>query len=128
MGLIEAGGDPLLHLKYTGPTGSDTIGTIQCSTLDGGTTGIRVAMPWLLRSAAYTTLTINGVTYTFTSSFVRDADDGATNWDEELYMPYNVGDIITVTPNDGTVSDISDTAAIPYVELSNNRIWGRSCP
>jgi len=131
--IIEAGqGVDFLNLKYTGATGSDIIGTIECETLDGGTTGIRVAMPWLLRAASYDALEINTITYEFTSSFVRNAEPDAVpagnDWDEELFMPYNVGDIITVIPNDGTVADISDAEEIPYVELSNNRIWGRSCP
>ena len=128
--IIEsAGSDSLLYLKYTGATGSDTIGTIECETLDGGTTDIRVAMPWLLRSASYDGETINTITYSFTSSFEREASPSVgDDWTENLFMPYNVGDIITVIANDGTVTDISDMDEIPYVEMSNNRIWGRACP
>ena len=45
-----------------------------------------------------------------------------------IHMQYNVGDIISVIPNDGTVTDIDDVDAIPYVELGQNRVWVRSCP
>jgi hypothetical protein len=126
--VIESSFGTLLNLKYTGPTLLDTIGTIQCSTIDGATTGITVAMPWLLRIASYDSLTINTITYSYNGSFIRDASpDIGTDWSEELYMPYNVGDIITVVANDGSVTDIANTVTIPYVELCNNRVWLRSC-
>ena len=129
MVIETAQGADFTYLKYTGTTPTDTIGTIQCSTIDGGTTGIRVAMPWLLRSASYDGKTIDTVTYSFTSSFEREASPASgTDWTENLFMSYNVGDIITVLSNDGLITDISDTVEIPYVEVSNNRIWGRACP
>jgi hypothetical protein len=134
-GIIEAGfgdgGIEIIQLFYTGIVVSDTVGAITCKSLDGSVTGIKVAMPWLLRKAAFDTKTIGGNIYSWTSSFLRNVDPtpagGGDDWDESIHMPYVVDDVISVVVNTGLITDISNTTTYPYLELSNNRIWGRSC-
>ena len=95
-----------------------------CESMDGLTTGIEVAFPWLLRKTSYNGLTINGITYTYTDGTTREATNGLDTWDEVIHMPYFSDDIITVVVNNGSLPDV---ASVPYVEISNNRIWGRAC-
>ena len=118
-----AGGTTIRYLKLSSVANADYL---LCETIDGGTTGIRVSKPYLLRQDSYDGKTINGIDYDNTGSNTRTADNGVdTPWTETIYMPYEGGDIITVAPMALNFWGDSDTATL--MEISNNRVWLRAC-
>lgn len=64
---------------------------LTCRTYDGTTTGtedINVAMPWDLRRTPFHGLTVNGITYTYSSDIQRSATNGTTTETHVITPPY----------------------------------------
>jgi hypothetical protein len=67
---------------------------LTCHTYDGTTTGtedIPVAMPWDLRRTPFHGLTVNGVTYTYSSDTQRSATNGTDTETHVITPPYFAG-------------------------------------
>jgi len=98
-----------VHQRKTTPTGSKTgvfrfksfdTDRIICRTWDGTTEGsedIAVALPFLLRKTPFDGETVNGITYTYISTTLRDATDGTITERQSIVPRYFTNDIIYAT-------------------------------
>lgn len=99
---------------------------LKCKTLDGTTDlDISVEPASGVNEEEWDTKTIDGITYTKISLTSRTADNAVDpTWTENLYIPYQVGDVINLLPND--LYD-ETTNPILYRESGSNKIWVKTC-
>ena len=99
-----------------------------------GTTPILVAKPWLLRRSPFDGLTRDGITYTYTDSQTRSANDGAgTILTEHVTPAYLLDDIIYFVRNvyNGTgvfFDSGSGDFSVRSVEVHSSRMWAADPP
>lgn len=109
--VVEQGGDWLKVLTWDGTT--------------EGTTEIIVAKPYLLRRSI---TSWNGITYTYTSDYEREATDGVDTEDQVIVPAYVADDIVYIVRVSAFGTDVEDEDGNPVYWLDLNvdgRAWAK---
>lgn len=96
-----------------------------CRLLDGATVGtanVLVAKPYLLRASIAAR---GGLTYTYTSSTERTADDGSGTEDQIVTPAYVAGDEIVATLVRGGTGVTVASVPVLWLELNQGRAWAQ---
>lgn len=109
--VVEQGGDWLKVRTWDGET--------------EGTEDLYVAKPYLLRRSLPSW---NGLTFTYTSDYEREATDGVDTEDQVIVPAYVIGDILyVVRPIGGTDVVDDDTAPVVWLDLNvDGRAWAKT--
>lgn len=94
--------------------------------------GELIALEPLLRRTNYDGMTFNGITYTYTSNFERDADTGAEVIQETITPPFAIGELLTAF----AVGDAyalrnnpgGGTQRIQFQMFGSGRVWASDEP
>lgn len=116
----KSGGSPVIVLELV--THNDDY--LVCQDADLNT--YNVAKPFELRRSSFDTLTVEGVTYTYTSASEREATDGVDTETQFITPAYRVGAEIyalKVRPNTGVQTTDSPPEDILYLEMNQGRAW-----
>lgn len=103
---------------------------LTCSMRDGTTaladSVISVAKPYLLRNSIASR---GGITYTYSATDTREADDGATTEDQVVVPSYIAGDVIyslSIVIGSTGVTD-AEGVAVSWLDLNvDGRAWAKS--
>jgi len=92
--------------------------------VDAAAVTVYVAKPFELRSSTFDGLTVDGVTYAYTSVSEREATDGVDTETQFITPNYRVGaEIFAVKVRGGTGVVTAEPADILYVEINQGRAW-----
>ena len=96
----------------------------------GETTAIYVAKPYMLRRVPFDGLTRDGITYTYSTNILREADDGAATENQVVVPNYVTGDELYAVryPRFGTgvVTEGGSPVAVFYLDMNlDGRAWAK---
>lgn len=96
-----------------------------------GSQNIIVALPWLLRRTPFDGQTWHGVSYSYTSNFIREATDSSVpiTLTERLTPDYQPGDILHCARLVQGGSGVIDASlGVGALDLSVGRVWAADPP
>jgi hypothetical protein len=121
--LARAGSGVVLQVNVL-EQGGDWIKVLTWDGTSEGTDPIYVAKPYLLRRSL---ASWNGLTFTYSSNFEREATDGVDTEDQVIVPAYVPDDILyVIRPYGGTGTVDPDTQPIVWLDLNvDGRAWAK---